>query len=314
LGKRLRVSVKKIKQESGITGLETAIILISIVVVAAVFAYTVLSAGVFSTQKSQQAVYSGLERVQSTLELKSSVVALAANTGANGYISQLTFTVTGVLGGNSIDFTPPLTSGTNGRAPANSSNAVVISYKDSVQKVDDLFWTVSPLGSNNGNNLLDPGEQFEITVGNVAASQNGGNLVNALSVRHLGIETAFSIEIKTGNGATLTFARATPTWIDRVMNLDTKSGVNLAGSQTATGVIFTATVTPVAPGTGVPTGTIQFNIDGAPYGTPVTLAGGSASSLPHNSLTVGDHNITAVYSGDGDFLSSTSSTLIQQVN
>ncbi len=61
--------------QRGITGLETAIILIAFVVVAAVFAYTVLSAGLFSTQKSQEAVYSGLEEARSTMEIKGSVVA-----------------------------------------------------------------------------------------------------------------------------------------------------------------------------------------------------------------------------------------------
>ncbi|MDY6907044.1 MAG: archaellin/type IV pilin N-terminal domain-containing protein [Chloroflexota bacterium] len=63
------------RSQEGITGLETAIILIAFVVVAAVFAYTVLSAGLFSTQKGQEAVYSGLEETSSTLELRGSVVA-----------------------------------------------------------------------------------------------------------------------------------------------------------------------------------------------------------------------------------------------
>ena len=36
------------RNQRGITGLETAIILIAFVVVASVFAYTVLSAGIFS--------------------------------------------------------------------------------------------------------------------------------------------------------------------------------------------------------------------------------------------------------------------------
>ncbi len=61
--------------EHGITGLETAIILIAFVVVASVFAYTVLSSGLFSTQKAQEAVYGGLEEAQSTLELKGVVIA-----------------------------------------------------------------------------------------------------------------------------------------------------------------------------------------------------------------------------------------------
>ena len=38
------------RDERGITGLETAIILIAFVVVASVFAYSVLSAGIFSSQ------------------------------------------------------------------------------------------------------------------------------------------------------------------------------------------------------------------------------------------------------------------------
>jgi archaellin len=46
-------------------------------VVAAVFAYTVLSAGLFSTQKSQEVVYSGLEETQNTLEIKGAVLAEA---------------------------------------------------------------------------------------------------------------------------------------------------------------------------------------------------------------------------------------------
>ncbi len=71
----LKKFVRICQGQKGITGLETAIILIAFVVVAAVFAYTALSAGLFSTQKSQEAVYSGLEETQSTLELKGGVVA-----------------------------------------------------------------------------------------------------------------------------------------------------------------------------------------------------------------------------------------------
>jgi archaeal flagellin FlaB len=302
------------KQESGITSLEKAIILIAFVVVAAVFAYTVLSAGMFSTQKSKEAVYSGVEKTQSTLELKSAVIAMSAHTGIQGYLSQINFTLSNALGGTPVDLTPPLTSGTNGKAPANSPNKVVISYKDAYQKVDDLFWTITLLGSNNGNNQLDAGEQMEITVGSPGAAQNGGNLADALSVRRLGPNTRFNIEIMTRSGSTLTFERTTPAWIDPVINLDHHSGVNLSSSETIAGVIFTASVIPVAPGTGIPTGTIQFYIDGAPYGAPVALAGGNASSLPNNSLTVGDHTITAVYSGDSNFSASSAGPLTQTIH
>ena len=43
----LRYIAMKFQDERGITGLETAIILIAFVVVASVFAFTVLSTGVF---------------------------------------------------------------------------------------------------------------------------------------------------------------------------------------------------------------------------------------------------------------------------
>jgi len=41
------------ERQEGITGLETAIILIAFVIVASVFAYVVLSAGLFSSQKAK---------------------------------------------------------------------------------------------------------------------------------------------------------------------------------------------------------------------------------------------------------------------
>ena len=72
------------RDQRGITGLETAIILIAFVVVASVFAYTALSSGLFATQKSQEAIYSGLEEAQSTVEIKGAVIAKAETTGSDG--------------------------------------------------------------------------------------------------------------------------------------------------------------------------------------------------------------------------------------
>jgi archaeal flagellin FlaB len=214
-------------QVKGITGLETAIIMIAFVVVAAVFAYTVLSAGLFSTQKSQEAVYSGLEKSQSVPVIKGNVMGKAEHTGDQGYLSQITFTLANNSGGEPLDFTPPLALGINGIAPPSSPNRVVISYSDGYQKVDNLFWTIVPIGRENGNNMLDANEKFQIIVGSSVAAQNGGNLVDALTVRHLGIDTKFTLEIKTPGGATLALERNTPTWIDPVINLDNSLGMNM---------------------------------------------------------------------------------------
>ena len=63
------------RSERGVTGLETAIILIAFVVVASVFAFTVLSTGIFSAERGKETVYAGLEQARGSIELKGSVIA-----------------------------------------------------------------------------------------------------------------------------------------------------------------------------------------------------------------------------------------------
>jgi archaeal flagellin FlaB len=183
------------KEQKGITGLETAIILIAFVVVAAVFAYTVLSAGLFSTQKAQEAVYSGLKSTESTMAIKGDIIATASATGAAGHITTLTFTVANVAGGESVDLT----------TTAGGKNVTVISYVDSTQKIQDLSWTKAFIGSNDGDDLLDPGEKCQITV--------------TLGITSLGINQTFSLEIKSANGAVLTVERTTPATFELVNDL-----------------------------------------------------------------------------------------------
>ena len=70
-------------------------------------------------------------------------------------------------------------------------------------------------------------------------------------------------------------------------------------------VTFTATVSPVAPGTGTPTGTVTFLDGGSPIGTG-TLSGGGAT-FTTSALAAGSHTIHANYGGDGNFNVSTGS-------
>ena len=207
------------KGEKGITGLETAIILIAFVVVAAVFAFTALSAGLFSTQKAQEAVYAGLKEARSTVELRGAVIATAGTTGASGTIKQISFTVGSVLGGEPVDFTEPDAASDNlGSAASGSSNKIVISYIDQDQIVDDLYWTVTKLGEADSDDLLEQNEKFEVTIGNATTTEGGGNLVNALGT-DLTVNKTFTIEVKTPVGAVLNIERTTPAYIDTIMNL-----------------------------------------------------------------------------------------------
>jgi len=209
---------KILRREKGITGLETAIILIAFVVVAAVFAYTALSAGLFSTQKSQEAVYSGLKEARSTLELRGGVVATANTTGASGTIKQISFVVSNVLGGEAIDFTAPSenTSDT-GTSAAGSSNKMVIQYVDEDQTVNDLYWTLTKLGDADADDLLENNEKFKITIGD-STGTDGGNLIQALGT-DLTVNKTFSLILQSPVGAVLEIERTTPAYIDTIMNL-----------------------------------------------------------------------------------------------
>ncbi len=59
------------------TGLEAAIVLIAFVVVAAVFAYVVLGAGFFTTQKAQETVYKSVEQSTTNLLLIGNVYGIS---------------------------------------------------------------------------------------------------------------------------------------------------------------------------------------------------------------------------------------------
>ena len=76
-------------------------------------------------------------------------------------------------------------------------------------------------------------------------------------------------------------------------------------------VTVTATVTPTT-GSGE-TGTVQFQIDGSNVGSPVNVSNNTAT-YTMSSLAGGAHSVVAVYSGDTNFASSTSSTITQTVN
>ncbi len=185
------------RDEKGITGLETAIILIAFVVVASVFAYSVLSAGIFASQQGQEAIYAGLSEARATLEVKGSVYAYG-NT-ATGKVTAVTVTLTNTMGGEAIDLTPNPT--------GNDTHVTVISYTDANQHISDLPWTVSWIGKNNGDYSLDQDEQAVIRVD--LSGLNPGP----------GAYDTFTIEIKPIVGASLILNRTLPAKIDAVMDL-----------------------------------------------------------------------------------------------
>ena len=69
-------------------------------------------------------------------------------------------------------------------------------------------------------------------------------------------------------------------------------------------VTFTANLGPIPPFSDMPSGNLQFYVDGLAYGNPVMLMSGSASLT--TTLSSGEHTVSAVYSGDENFRTTTS--------
>lgn len=189
------------RDERGITGLETAIILIAFVTVAAVFGYAVLSAGIFSAEKGKETVFLGLEEAKSTMVISGSIIAIADNTTPT-QVGTLYFNVRNSVAGNAIDLTQPPT-----------NNRCVLSYIDPNQYVEDGRWTVTYVGDNDGDNLLEVGETARVTVD--LTTVNGGAALGT----PLGANTTFTIEFKPPTGAVVTVERMIPAAVDLVMDL-----------------------------------------------------------------------------------------------
>jgi archaeal flagellin FlaB len=188
------------KNERGMTGLETAIILIAFVTVAAVFGYAVLSAGLFSAERGKETIYAGLQQAKSNLELAGSVIA---KTTDNTSIDTVLFTVRNAIAGNPIDLTPNTGSNTN---------KCVISLTCGTQYYNNVEWAIASIGADDGDNLLESGEQFEITI-------DMTDLGTGFTDPSLGVNDTFSFQVKPSLGSTITIMRTLPAGLDPVMDL-----------------------------------------------------------------------------------------------
>jgi hypothetical protein len=206
-------------QQKGFTTLQMAIGTATALVVAGGLTTTaVVSSDDLASEVDNQ-ITQAMKNITATYMIRSSIYGQATAEGPRGALGQLIFTVGLVTAGGSADFTPPLPSPDNtGLAAAGSQNTIVISYTDDNQHIDNLYWTVTPIGQNDGDYILEEHEQFQITLGgSINPSENGGNLVNALSTP-LTTNNTFSIEMGSAQGAVLAFDRTTPSYFKKLIN------------------------------------------------------------------------------------------------
>ncbi len=230
------------RKQKGITGLETAIVLIAFVVVASVFAFTILSAGVFSSEANKQTIHAGLKETRTGLRQHGSAFAFAGYENTTQAVFKIVFIVSNSLAGEPVDLTPPYSADDSNTDPDidNAANsATIIAYADEDQRFSDLAWSQTFIGNNNGDNLLEDGEKAEITVwlmdrlngvtvdsnssiayidGN---SANGGGATGVSSTDVLVTKsTRFVIELTPQLGSPLTIQRSIPPGLRNVMNLN----------------------------------------------------------------------------------------------
>jgi archaeal flagellin FlaB len=192
------------EDEKGMTGLETAIILIAFVTVAAVFSYAVLSAGLFSAERGKETVYAGLAEAKSNLEISGSVIAQSDN--VSNTVTKILFTLKNAIAGNPMDLTECDGSPT-------AQNKCVISFLTAYDYINNVKWTKQSIGNSDGDNLLEPGEQFEITI-NLSDLGEGKALTENLTYNDF-----FNIQVKPALGSTITIQRTFPAGLEPIMDL-----------------------------------------------------------------------------------------------
>jgi len=191
-----RVWRKLARGQRGITGLETAIILIAFVIVASVFAFVTLSTGLFSAERSKETIFAGLAKAQSNLELHGSVVLTGVVlTGSDATDGSLTFQLALAAGGSPISLDPAAT-----------NSRVVMNFTDANSRVEDVTYTATDI-VGDGDTMLEPGELFTITI-----DLGGNSLVLSPNER-------FTIEVVAPQGGSMLIARTMPPAIDPVVDL-----------------------------------------------------------------------------------------------
>jgi flagellin FlaB len=192
---RIRDFFRRVREERGITGLETAIVLIAFVVVAAVFAFVVLSTGLFSSERGKETVYAGLQKTRGSMALTGGVIATSDGTE----ITDLSFGLTLAAGGDSVnlDF-------------ADATNRTVIAYIDDATTEADLDYTTTEIVGDL-DSLLEPGELAQVDI----------DLATDCATCAIGANATFTLEVKPPSGSYLVISRTTPASIsETIINLN----------------------------------------------------------------------------------------------
>jgi flagellin FlaB len=215
----------------GIIGVESAIVLIAFVIVAAALAFVVLNMGFSTTQKAKTTIVSTLAEAGSTLEVEGKVIASSYQASTPSSINATSIPIKIAGGGDSVNLDPSITAvkylsnsityddiyagtlntTTYSSLEAATAGALAASYID-VDPFADLgwptetaafvYWTVRA----NPNAILEGGEHAVIAI------------VFAPGDRPAELDT-FRAEVIVAAGASLTVERQIPNITSEVVDL-----------------------------------------------------------------------------------------------
>lgn len=197
--------------QRGLAALETAVLVLSIVGAASVLGAMVITLGVNKSEQTRQVIDPGFDN--STSGLFQTGAVLAKDLDNDRTVDEIVLTLGSVLTESaSIDFTT--TADTDGDGllsdEALSLHTTIVSYVDHSVAINDLAWTVEALGRHDGDDLLEPGERFLMTVS-----------LDALPAsKSLGASGTFTIKVLTTYGGTITYTKTIPPVVTEVMVLN----------------------------------------------------------------------------------------------
>ncbi len=211
----------------GILGIESAIVMIAFVVVAAALAFVVLNAGFGTTQQAKTTISSGLEEATSALEIAGKVVG----NQSNAKLQTLTIPIKVSGGAGSVNVEKALTAvryvstgttnvsydniynGTISSAPyagfedavaaAIASGGPCESWSSALRSCAFIWWS----SQRNTNDIIDPGETAALTI--IYTSSDQPPALDEVKA-----------EIVVAKGAVLTVERQVPTLTDTIVDLE----------------------------------------------------------------------------------------------
>ena len=188
------------KDERGITGLETAIILIAFVVVAAVFAFAILNAGLGATSNAEDAISTAQTETQSTLAPRGDSILVARGAGpAFVDVETVSFKLAHSPGAKAISLADAIT---------------LVQYSDGTTAAETI-----QLGGGAGVCIASAESNWLTGTGDVVDKGEIVEITVTLAATCLLVNEEWKIEVFPRDGAIVSVQGRTPVELSKNMNV-----------------------------------------------------------------------------------------------